>query len=97
MPEFTIAGKRVVVRDDYPANEFWELPNLLLAVSGEKKSMNMRAAPALLASVVVSWEFEGDPHDADAYGCMDMLRVLIPLTTAVAKFINEVTGLGEEG
>jgi hypothetical protein len=98
MPEITIAGKRVVIREDYPARENWDLPNLLGAMAGDGTpgSMNMEKAPALLARVIESWEFDADPSDVEAYGDMNLWRELLPLTNHVATFLNEEMGLGEE-
>lgn len=97
MPEITIAGKQVVIREDYPSREYWDLPNLLAAMAGDGTpgSMKMEKAPELLARIITSWGFDGDHTDPEVYGDMDMVRELLPLTKEVTEYFNQEMGLGE--
>ena len=95
----TINGKEVVFRDRFPAKDYWDLPGALSAVATQAQDgkMDLKAAVPVLQRVVKSWEFAGEPKDAESFGELDIFRELIPLLTAAAQFIGELTGQGEAG
>ena len=91
-----INGKDVEFRLRFPAKDNWDLPALLQRVGqigseAQGGVVDLQAAVPLLQRVVTSWGFEGSPSDAESYGNLDMFRELIPLTTAVAKYIGSLT------
>jgi len=81
----------------FPAKDNWDLPQALseLGTTAQGGGFDLQKAVPVLQRVVRSWEFDGDPKDADAFGDLDIFRELIPLVTAVARYIGELTGQGE--
>ena len=94
MPEFTIAGKRVTLRERFPASEFWDMPKLISDLVGEGTDYEKHIP--LLLRLIESWEFDGDPTDPEAYGELDILRELRPLIRASSDYVAEmVSGEGD--
>ena len=92
-----INGKQITFRARLPARDNWDLPELIRAMGQQGESVDMRQAVPVLARVVASWEFDGDPHDPNAYGDLDLFRELIPLVNALATHLQEILGTGESG
>lgn len=94
-----INGKEVVFHTRFPAKDNWDLPGELqkLGTQAQGGVVDMQSAVPLLTRVVKSWEFDGDPTDADAYGNLDIFREFVPLVTAVAQYVAGMTGVGEAG
>jgi hypothetical protein len=92
-----INERMVLFKERFPAKENWDLPQALSAVATQAQDGNidLKAAVPVLQRVIGSWEFDGLPSDAEAYGELDIFRELIPLLTAAAQFIAELTGTGE--
>lgn len=92
-----INEKQVDFFQTFPAKDNWDLPAALseLGTAAQGGGLDLKKAIPVLQRVVNSWEFGGDPKDADAYGDLDIFRELIPLMTAVAQYIRELTGQGE--
>ena len=95
--EFTVNGKRVVLRQSFKAKEYHALPRAW--------SKQLRLAPgdemAPLADVVAglgpfveSWEFEGDPLSVDAWGEMDSFKEFVEMRNAINEYANELLSAG---
>lgn len=95
--EITVAGRKVVLRDHFPARHNWDLPQLISALAPGKGEVHFENAPALMVRMIESWEFEGDPSDPAVYADMDMLSELMPLANAVAEVIRQAIDSGEAG
>jgi hypothetical protein len=95
MPE--INGKQVTFRSRFPARDNWDLPQKLAAISEQtqKGGLDLKMVVPVLQRMIESWEFDGDPAKADAYGDLDIFSELIPMLGAAAKTIGELTGRGE--
>lgn len=91
----TINGKEVVFRERFPAKEFWDLPAKIVQLHrmrGGQEEFDMQLAVPLLARVIESWEYEGDPADEASFGELDVLGDLLPLVTAVTDLLNRLVG-----
>ena len=64
MPEITVNGKRVTIREHFPAREFWNLPQQWAAFDGEDFDEWAR----IMGKFITSWEFDGEPTDPVAWG-----------------------------
>jgi len=84
--EFTIAGKRVVVKQDLTLEDGYDIFGLLIKVD----STDVRTQVPLAVKMIESWEFEGDPHNLETYNKMDVIRVLIPLFRRIIKHVNDM-------
>lgn len=94
MPEITVSGRRVTLRERFPAKDFWDIPSMIAEVAGE--GIDYQRHIPLLMRIIESWEFEGDPADAEAYGELDILRELRPLIRACSDYVAEMVS-GEGG
>lgn len=92
-----INGKEVVFRKRFPAKDHWDLPQRLstIAEQANRGELNLKEAVPVFQHTIASWEFDGDPNDADAYGELEMFDELIPLLAVTAEYIGELTDRGE--
>lgn len=95
MPE--INGKRVEFKQRFPARENWDLPRVISSLGSQAQggAIDFEASVPVLQRMIDSWDFDGDPKDAESYGELDLFRELIPLLKEAASYIQELTGAGE--
>lgn len=99
MPE--INGKQVIFKDTLAASEWWPLMPALQAMAGKSGSeilaaLDLATVCALVKGAVKSWEFEGEPGNADDVGKLDTFTELIPLIREISQLIGKRTQrLGE--
>lgn len=79
-----INGKRVTLRERIPLRDGHRIPALLQACADG--DLNTQVAVARL--VIESWEFPGDPSDAESYQELDTFSEVIPLMTWVAERVQ---------
>lgn len=91
----TINGKEIVFREHFPAKDFWDLPAKIVQLhrmrSG-REEFDLKLAVPLLARLIVSWEYEGDPTDEVVYGELDVIRDLLPLVQLATDQLNRLVG-----
>jgi len=78
--EFTVAGKKVVLRERIPLGEGYDLVGLFTNFDAN----DLRTNIPIMTRLVESWEFEGDPSDSAAYDDLDTLTEFLP----IAKRVN---------
>ena len=86
--EITVAGRKVVLRERFPAGEFWDLPRMISELGAD--AADYESHVQLLVRMVESWDFEGDPSDPDAYAELDILRELRLLIRACSDYVAEM-------
>lgn len=92
-PTFEVNGKTVTLRERFPLEEFFNLP----ALADQIDLKDARTAIPLLAAVVESWSFDGDPGDYDSYVGMDAVTEFLPMLNYVSQYVNrEVAPRTEE-
>lgn len=95
MPELTVNGKQVVLRDRLPAKHSWKILELLR--KGSEASFDEEAL--LLSITVLSWEFEGDPSAPESYVDLDLFSEFLPLARTASRYLVErltpLDGLGK--
>lgn len=74
-----INSKAVVLRDSFPAREFWDTPTLLQ----KQDTLGFDEKMRLMGRFVSTWEFDGDPADPAAWGQLDTFSELVPLVAAI--------------
>lgn len=93
MSEITVNGRRVVLRERLPARECWPLIETLRVSQREGREMTYDEEVRAMATLIESWEFEGDPHDPSAYEALDLFEEYLPLSGAIgANLIERMTG-----
>lgn len=89
--EIDVRGKKVVLRDRIPAREGWPLRDLVLrGAQGERLSFDEEAQA--LSYMVESWEFDGDPREAESYAGLDLAEFLTLAREAAKNFREILTG-----
>lgn len=98
MPTVTIAGKQVVFRERLPAKDNWDLLQRIMETTGKAGEgvLDFQAQVPILVRMVESWEFEGDPTNAESYGELDIFREFFPLVTAFVDYLGKLMP-GEAG
>ena len=106
----TINGKEVTFREKLRADMWWPLfPTLtaaMQAIGGAPddesrgmilfRSVEWDFACQVISGMVESWEFDGDPADADVIGSLDLISEVLPLFSAViSTVIERLNLLGE--
>lgn len=92
-----IGGKGVVFRDSMPAAVWWPLfPKITAVKAGQPllKELDWDTAVQLCQACIESWEFEGDPADAAAYGALefsDMAQLVAEAYGHVVELSNRRT------
>ena len=98
-----INGKQVIFKDTLAASEWWPLLPTLQAMAGKSggEILSMLELPTvykMVAGAVKSWEFDGDPSNAEDVGKLDTFKELIPLIGAISQYVGKRTSsLGESG
>ncbi|HUW11735.1 MAG TPA: hypothetical protein VM537_18535 [Anaerolineae bacterium] len=87
MTALVVNGKQVVLRDNLPARDSWGILEILRTGS-EDEGPSFDDEARLLSIVVLSWEFEGDPSDAESYAGLDLFSEFLPLRDAVGRHLN---------
>jgi hypothetical protein len=94
--EITVNGKKVVLRDKVEARYFDAVMQLVDAVTDTtRKKLSFMPIPltfeelvALGRIAVLSWEFEGDPKDAESWASLDLPEELIPLVVKMSEWLG---------
>lgn len=81
--EFTVNGKRVWLRKRLPLREQDALLELAAACSNTKPRTNI----PVMARLIESWEFAGDPADPEAYEDLDLLDEFLPLVEIAGTYL----------
>jgi len=79
VPEITINGKQVIIRDSYPAGEFFDLPRQWAG----SEDLPFEEWVAIMARFIESWGFDGDPADAEAWQALDAFREIAPINNEI--------------
>jgi len=98
MPE--INGKSVVFADRLPARQWWALWQKITEIkSGDKllERLDWDTCVQLCQSVIVSWEFDGDPGDAASYEALHFPAMVELVTEAYAHAIGLLNAHGADG
>lgn len=92
--EFTVNGKKVVVKDTLTMLDGYDLYGLM----ADQTSRDMRTQVPLLVKMIESWELAGNPADPDAYNGLDVFHEFLPLARKIIRYINEmlVAGVKDE-
>ena len=83
--EIQINGKTVTLRDKIPVKEGRYIRKTLTAIDDD----DLLSQVPLMQFLVESWEFPGDPKDAESYGDLDTIREFIPLSKAIAEMFTD--------
>lgn len=94
--DLQINGKKVVLRDKIEARYFDSVLQLVDALtdSTRKKLSFMPIALSFDELVVLgkisvlSWEFEGDPKEAESWACLDLPEELMPLVAQMSEWLG---------
>lgn len=86
MPKVSVNGKAIVIRDSFPAGEFFDLPRRW----SESDDLPFDEWVQVMGRFIESWEFTGDPTDVKAWEKLDAFREIAPINREINKF---VTGL----
>jgi hypothetical protein len=86
MPEITVNGKKVVIREHFPAREFWGLADEWRRITDETPYEDLARA---VSRIVVSWEFEGDPSAPDSWGNLDTWLEFQPLIIHIGGIVRD--------
>ena len=87
MPEITIAGKKVTVRERFPAKRFHALWKAIASNAGMGEgSYEEQVLPYV--GTVTSWEFPGDPEKAESWAELDTFTETLPLIRAINTHIK---------
>jgi hypothetical protein len=84
MFEYTINGKRVVLKERLPLREYRGLPAIMVASKGEDYDSQV----PVFCRLIDSWEFDGSPSDPASYEELDVISELAPLARAVVDYIE---------
>lgn len=80
--EIKISGKKVVLRQSFPAGEFHDLPR---AWAGADE-LDFTERVSVFARFIESWEFDGDPHDPASWQKLDAFREVAPIERHINQF-----------
>lgn len=83
MPELTVNGKKVIIRDSFPAGEFHDLPRQW----AEADDLPFAERVVILARFIESWEFGGKPDDVKAWEKLDAFREMAPIQRHINQFV----------
>jgi len=91
--EFQVAGKKVVLRERISLGDGYNIIGLFSSID----SNDLRTSIPIMAKMIESWEFEGDPSDSAAYDKLDVLIEIIPMSRKINARINALmSGLNED-
>ena len=91
--EFQVAGKKVVLRERISLGDGYNIIGLFSSID----SNDLRTSIPIMAKMIESWEFEGDPSDPAAYDKLDVLIEVIPMSRKINARINALmSGLNED-
>lgn len=84
--QFTVNGKRVILREHLPAKEYLHI------IGGLDKIANLGDLPydeqvKEIKDVVEEWEFEGDPADIESWGTLNA-PVFAAIVVQVTQYIG---------
>lgn len=85
MPEITVNGKKVTIREHFPAREFWGLTDEWTKLQPTSAYDEWARA---VGATITSWEFEGDPRDPEAWGDLDTWDEFSPLIGYIGEYIK---------
>ena len=83
MPELQINGRKIVLRETFPAGEFYDLPKKW----AEEDELDFAEWAKLMGRFIVSWEYEGSPQDPQAWERLDAFRDIARLRLEINRFI----------
>jgi hypothetical protein len=86
MPEITVNGKKVTIREHFPARDFWGMADVWANLNDKTPYDEWARA---VSRTVTSWEFEGDPADIEAWGNLDTWLEFQPLIITVGKIVTD--------
>jgi hypothetical protein len=87
MPEITIAGKKVTVRERFPAKRFHALWKAISSNAGMGE-LPYEEQVAPYVGTVVAWEFPGDPEKPESWAELDTFTETLPLIRAINQHIK---------
>lgn len=79
MPEITVNGKQVVIRESFPAGEFFDLPRLWAG----SEELPFGEWVEVMARFIESWEFDGEPADVQSWEALDAFREIAPINNEI--------------
>ena len=82
--EFTVAGKKVVLRERITLGEGYDIIGLFSSID----TNDQRTSIPIMVKMIESWEFEGEPDDPASYDQMDVLTEVIPMSRKINGQIN---------
>ncbi len=82
--EFTVAGKKVVLRERITLGEGYDIIGLFSSID----TNDLRTSIPIMVKMIESWEFEGEPDDPASYDQLDVLTEVIPMSRKINGQIN---------
>ena len=91
--EFTVANKKVVLRERISLGDGYDIIDLFSSID----SNDLRTSIPIMTKMIESWEFEGEPSDRASYDNLDVLAEFIPMSRRINARINAMmSGLDED-
>jgi len=87
--EIVVNGKKVVLREYFPAEEYWSLYADIDALANPQASFE--AAARFLTRVIEAWDFSGSPAEIDSYRKLDLFREMMPLLRQAPAVLLEIS------
>ncbi len=85
----TVNGKRITIRESYPAGEYWDVFQKWVKQTEFKSGKELFT---LLGRFIESWEFPGKPEDPAAWETLDVFAEFEPIRAAINQFVSDRFG-----